>query len=501
VTSTQTPFRQRLIAESVRLHEDRLGRILDDPTAEARAREATGDFEQRILRRAEELALGRRLNETLEAVRPVRRGLLLAALLLALLAGITTSAAVFGQQNTVNIGWALSALLGLQLLMLLLWLVFMLYRPGSGTATTGTGTGTGGGLLGRALIGGFERLGRRWSRRPESALVIAAGAGLLRREALGRWVASSLTHGLWTAFCIGALVATVFALSVRQYDFVWGTTLLTEDSFVALMALLGTPAQWLGWPVPDEAVVRASRIGVEETRGRALWSGLLLSSLLFYGLLPRLLLTLLSIALARRGARRLRLDTSLPGYARLSERLGSHARSIGVLDPRPADLQTAAPEAPRGRPDPVTGAVLLIGMELERGSEGWPPRLPGVAWSTLGRADDRTQRQDVLAALRARVEPPGVVLVACSLARTPDRGAERFLAGVREQAAAPVWALLDEGHRLEARGIDRPGRVHHWQQAARRAGLEYVLEVNLDDPRHAGCRELVELVGSGEATA
>lgn len=492
MTSSQTPFRQRLIAESVRLHEDRLGRILDDPAAEARSREAAGDFEQRILRRAEGLALGRRLADTLEGMHPVRGWLVLAALLLALLAGITTSVAVFGQQATVNIGWALSALLGLQLLMLVLWLVFMLVRPGTGT----TASGSGGGLLGRALIGGFERLGRRWSRRPESALVLAAGVGLLRREALGRWVASSLTHGLWTTFCVGALVATIFALSVRQYDFVWGTTLLTEDSFVALMALLGAPAQWLGWPVPDEAVVRASRIGVEETRGRALWSGLLLSSLLFYGLLPRLLLTLFSVFLARRAARRLRLDTSLPGYARLSERLGAHARSIGVLDPRTADTPAALSEGPRGRPEPVTGTVLLIGMELERGSEAWPPRLPGITWSPLGRADDRAQRQDVLAALRARTEPPGVVLVVCSLARTPDRGAERFLAAVRGEAAAPVWALLDEGHRLEARGIDRPGRVHHWEQAARRAGLDHVLEVNLDDPRHAGCRELVALAGS-----
>jgi hypothetical protein len=158
------------------------------------------------------------------------------------------------------------------------------------------------------------------------------------------------------------------------------------------------------------------------------------------------------------------------------------------------------PEA-KGRPAPVTGTVLLIGLELERGSTDWPPRLPGMNWVVLGRADDRAQRHDVLAALRARAEAPGVVLVVCSLARTPDRGAERFLASVREQTPAPVWALLDEGRRLPARGIDRAGRVRHWQRAGQRAGLDHVLEVDLDDPHHAGSRELVELAGPGTVSA
>ena len=482
-----TPVRQRLVAEAIRLEEDRLGRILDDPAADARAREAGGDFEQRLLRRAGEMALGHRFAGTLEGLSQIRFWLLLGAMVLALLAGIGSAAAVFGQDATVNVGWALSALLGLQLLMLLLWVVFTVYRPKSG-----------GGTLGRAALAAVHGLGRRLSRRPESAVVLSASVGLLRRGGLGRWVASALTHGLWAMFCLGALIAAAFALSVRQYEFVWGTTLLTEGSFVALVAMLGAPAQWLGWPVPDAEVVRASRIGLEGFVGRELWSALLLSSILFYGLLPRAVLTLVSLLLVRRAAGRLRLDTSLPGYARLSDRLASHARSIGVLDPRPPETQGLEP-ALRTRPAPVHGPVLLIGLELERDSGAWPPRLAGVDWITLGRADDRSQRRDVLSALRARDAAPGVVLVLCSLARTPDRGAERFLAAVREQTRGPVWAVLDEGRTLAARGTQRAGRVRQWQLAGARADLDYVLEIDLDDARHPGTRELVELVGQGVA--
>lgn len=482
-----TPFRQRLVAEAVRLEEDRLGRILDDPAADARAREAGVGFEQRLVHRAGAMALGRRFAGTLEGLNQIRFWLLLGAGVLAVFAGIGSAAAVFGQDATVNIGWALSALLGLQVLMLLLWIVFTLYRPKGG-----------GGVLGRAALAVVHALGRRLSRRPESAVVLSASVGLLRRGGLGRWIASALTHGLWALFCLGALVGAAFALSVRQYEFVWGTTLLTEGSFVALVAMLSAPAQWLGWPVPDAEVVRASRIGLEGAVGRELWSGLLLSSILFYGLLPRAVLTLVSLLLVRRAAGRLRLDTSLPGYARLSDRLASHAHSIGVVDPSPPE--TAGMElASRGRPAPVHGPVLLIGLELERDSGDWPPRLAGVDWITLGRADDRSQRRDVLSALRARDAAPGVVLVLCSLARTPDRGAERFFAAVREQTRGPVWAVLDEGRTLAARGTEHAGRVRQWQLAGTRAGLDYVLEIDLDDQRHPGTRELVELVGQGAA--
>jgi hypothetical protein len=430
--------------------------------------------------------LGRRVEASLDGLTQIRAWLLFAVMLLAFLAGVGAAGAVFGRESTVNILVALSALLGLQLLMLLFWFLLSLYRPGKGRHQ--------GGMLGRAALASLHWLGRRFSHRPESALLLAASAGLMRREGLGRWVAGSLTHGLWALFSLGALLASLFALSVRQYDFVWGTTLLSEETFVLILGVVSAPVHGLGWPIPDAGLVSISRIGMGGGAGREVWSSFLLSALLLYGLLPRAVLALVSLVLARRAAGKLRLDTGLPGYARLSDRLDSPSRSMGVLDPRPME-QGAAIGRRRQRPHPVTGEVVLIGLELEREIQHWPPRLAGVDWTTLGRADERSQRQDVIAALRARSEVPGVVLVVCSLARTPDRGAERFLSAVRESTDAPVWAILDEGNRLEARGGDRALRVRQWEATVSRAGLAYALEVDLGNADHPGSRELAGLVG------
>jgi hypothetical protein len=492
VTPPPYRFRDRLIAEAVRLEEDRLGHIIDDPAAEVLAREAGGDFEQKVLERARHLDLGRRVEASLESLIQIRAWLLFAVLLTAFLAGVGAASAVFGRESTVNILVALSALLGFQLLMLLLWFALALYRPRRGGAQ--------GGLLGRAALATLHWAGRRFSHRPESALVLSASIGLMRREGLGRWVAGSLTHGLWALFSLGALVTSVFALSVRQYDFVWGTTLLSEQAFVLILGVFSAPVQALGGAVPDAALVAVSRIGMSGGAGREIWSSFLLFALMFYGLLPRTLLGLLSFLFARRAAGKLRLDTGLPGYARLSGRLDRPSQSIGVLDPRPMD-QGTTPGNRASRPRPITGQVVLIGLELERDSRHWPPRLAGMEWTPLGRADERTQRQDVIAALRARREPPGVVLVVCSLARTPDRGAERFLSLIRGSTEAPVWAVLDEGDRLEARGGDRASRVRQWEETASRAGLVYALEADLERADHPGSRELLELVGQDRARA
>lgn len=467
-----------------------MGRILEDPAAEAQAREAGGDFEQRIVHRATAMHAGWKHAEAWDRIRQAQGWVLAAAVLMALLTGISAAAAVFRDQSMVNIVWALATLLGLQLIMLVLWCLLILVRPAV----------SGGGGLGRAFMTGAHALGRRLYRGHETTVTLAAIFGLLRRDGLGRWIASLITHGLWTAFCVGALSWSTFELSVRQYDFAWGTTLLSEGTFVTLITVLGAPAEALGWLTPDAELVRASRLGAEVPAGREQWSALLLSVLLLYGLLPRLLLSILSVALATRAARRLRLDTTLPGYARLSDRLAARAHSIGVVDPQPPDVRDAS--APTTlRPGPIQGPILLIGLELERGEEGWPPRLPGIEWFTLGRADDRIQRQDVLSALRFQARPPGVVLVICSLARTPDRGAESFLVSVREVARAPVWAVLDEGDVLQMRGGDRAERACQWRERVGRAGLDYVLEANLDDARHPGSRELMALMGQKDTPA
>lgn len=488
-TTQPISFRQRLLAEAVRLEEDRLGRIIDTPEADTSARAVGGDFERRIIVRASQMPLGRRIAEVIQNLDVLRHTLVLVVPLLGLIAGMLAALAVFGPEATVNIGVALFTLLGLQLLMLMFWVLLLLFSLRGASPARG-------GMIGRGILVLVQRLGSRWSKHPETGLVLRAGGQLLRRSRLGQWLASTLTHTFWLAFGVGALLATVLLLSFRQYDFFWGTTLLSEESFMALMQLIAAPAQAWGWISMDTELMRASRLGGEVVvSAREYWSGFLLSMLVIYGILPRLVFLLLSGVYAWRSLLQLRLDTRLPGYARLSERLGAFSQSVGVLDPAPATLIISNSPAPQPMPVARQGAILVIGLELERGPEHWPPAVEGVDWIVLGRADDRRQRQDVLAALRAHQETVHVLIVICSLARTPDRGAERYLLELRAHTDAPLWMLLDERQRMQDKGGDPDLRAAQWQAVAQRVGVERVLEVELDAAQHPGLRELQARLG------
>jgi hypothetical protein len=483
LSGSTTAFRERWIAEAVRLDEDRRGAAFDDPRADHKARDIGGDFEKRLVIRAGALPAGREYRAVIERLRGPGIALLVVMVVMGLLAGGGSAAAVFGRDPLVNIGWALSLLLGFPTLMLLLWTAwaFLPIPQHSGQSLTG-----------RVAFGLF-RVGLRRTRLGAPAVsLLSALAGLLRSSSAGRWSAGMLTHALWAAFVLGALIVATWAMAVRQYDFVWGTTLLSPEHVVALLSILGAPAQWVGWPVPDPDLIRASRLDVGPYGGRESWSTLLLSTLLFFGLLPRVMLLVLASVLASRAFRNIRLDTSMPGYARLVHRVGVQARALGVTDPAPAPGPVEEGRSADRRSRPLYGEIVLIGFELERTRAQWPPGLPGVDWRVLGRADDRAQEADVLAGLDASSEATGVVLALCSLARTPDRGALRFLQRLRATVPSPLWLVLEEGSRLVSRGIDAPVRVQQWQDLGSAAGADWTVEVELDDPEHEGTIELRE---------
>ena len=62
-------LRQRLLAEAVRIHEDALGFAADEPAADERARAAGGNFEHRLVVRAEALTIARPLGDALHQLR------------------------------------------------------------------------------------------------------------------------------------------------------------------------------------------------------------------------------------------------------------------------------------------------------------------------------------------------------------------------------------------------------------------------------------------------
>ncbi|WP_197509403.1 DUF2868 domain-containing protein [Bordetella bronchialis] len=436
--SARVTFHDLWLAETVRLREEHWG-PLEDQDAVRQARRADGPVEDRILLRARLIARREGLDERLAQWRQ-GAGIAAAVLvILALLAGAGTAWSALGDgTRVVNIAWAAVALLGLHALTFLFWLASFAVRAG--------GRPTGGGLGGAWLW-----LARKLARGPDAALPPQALMTLLARAGAARWLFGAISHLLWLA-ALGAAVATALAvLSTARYRFAWATTLLPPDAFVGLTHVLGWLPALLGFAAPDADIVRLSDgTHTLPPAAQAQWAWWLIGLLIVYGVLPRLLAWVLSVARLRAARRRLRVDMALPGFAALRTRLQPPAETL--------DQEGASPvlHAPRiaAAPMPATGGQsVLAGVELADDMPWPPPGLPAHI-RVAGNLDSREQRhalQDALSQAPARR-----LLLACDARQTPDRGTLALIAELAGKAdETRVWLMTGQ----DTAGVDTCG-VH-----------------------------------------
>lgn len=428
------------LAEAVRLREAHWG-ALDDQRAVRVARQGPPDFAQRLMLRAQELGQAEQLPQHLAQWRQGGWLAMAALAVLAILAGGASALGALGDgTRAVNIVWALVALLGLHALTFLFWLASLLWPQAKGA---------------RGLGALWLWLMRRVARGPHAALIPSAFANLLAQAGMRRSLFGAISHLLWSLLLGAALVTMVFVLSTAQYQFVWATTLLSPDRFVALTQTLGALPAWLGFAVPDEALVRASDGStVLPALAQTQWSLWLLGVVVVFGLMPRLL------ALAWCGWRitharaRLTLDTTLPGFLELRERLLPTEQSLGIDRPVVDLHEPHLPVQPRL----AIGAGQHAIVALEPSPEApWPPyALPGDIVD-LGRVETREQRHRVLDALAA--QPAQRLLVVCDADQTPDRGSLALISELAGHAGEMgVW-------------VDAGTRRARWVEQLERAGV------------------------------
>jgi len=437
-------FESHWLAEAVRRREERSGPF-EDGHAVAAARAGGGDAESRILRRAQLVGEREGLVGAIASWTSRARLATLLLVALALASGFGAAEAVLGDgARAVNVVWALGGLLGVHLLSLLLWL--------AGLAVGGRDAG---GLLGRAWLA----LSSRLSRASETVDVTQALVGLLGPRRLLRWWLGAVTHGVWLAALVGAVVGLVVTLATRRYGFAWETTILPADVFVRAVRIVGwLPAQF-GFAMPDADAVRASGdAALSGEAARIAWSSWLVGCVVAYGVVPRLLLAGVCFGLWRFGRSRLRLDVALPGYAVLVPRLMPASERIGVTD---ADRGRIPGPHVGGRRGAATGRSVLVALELA-GQPGWPPPLPPGAIDA-GVIDSREDRKKVVAALR--VDPPARLLVACDARQSPDRGSLEVVAELSRHANDSRVLLV---------GAAQTGageRRQHWHDGLRGIGM------------------------------
>lgn len=447
----------------MRRHEEHHG-ALDDARIHADARATAPDFEGRLLHRADALGAREGWRDAILRWQARARVLLFAAAVLALVLGFGAAAGVLGDgTRPVNVVWTLGGLLGVHLFSMLLWLVTLALQGGA------RGGFQHGGVLGRAWLALTGFLDRS---KAAADLPLALG-GLLGRGRLAAWGVGAANHALWCAALLGATLGVLALLATRRYGFVWETTILPADTFVALSAALGALPGMLGFPVPDAATVAASGDApMLDEAGRRAWAGWLVGAVVVYGVLPRLVLALLCVALWRRGTRRLALDLSRPGYARLRPLLMPDSERIGVRDPEPAAMPRPRRHAAIARGD---GSAVAVALEL--GDDlSWPDVLdarfardggamavgadaaPARHWDDGGRLDSREQRRAARELFAAH--PPRRLLVAVDARQTPDRGSLGLIAELADHAQSiRVWpAGLDAREAVDAGTAGSVGR-------------------------------------------
>lgn len=400
-----------LLAETVRLVESEAP--LDDAEANRHAA-AAGTDEQRLLARAG--LLGRRLGlqEALQAWR-ARIGLAWVGLAaLVFLAGYGLIENLLGAGRTINAVLAFMVALGVHFLSLALWLLSL---PGDGRGASA--------VLARFSLGNLslwlaERLGGAAAHRRR---LPAAALALLERARLLPWLLGLLSHVIWAAAFLLALLGLWFMFSFREYRLSWETTILSSGFFTGFIDATGMLPRLLGFSAPDADALAASTDSVLRHRALAYW---LMGCIFTYGLLPRVLLALLSAAVVARRRARLALDTADPYFRKVLARIDEIGRTA-VVDPAPRAAAAMAGGDAWAAAD--AAAPALVGFELPPEC-AWPPPGLGAPALSINVSGAGDQLRDALRELdHAR---PSRILFVCDLAASPDRGTARFL----RQAAA-----------------------------------------------------------------
>lgn len=380
------------------------------------------EFVQRLSMRARLLIRDNALEDALQQPHQqfirARRICLIAAVVLG---GLAASQAV-SESSTLNIYWLLAVLLGFNTLSLLLWL--------SGIAMNLQSLSSG-------IVAQLASwLPYRHKQDPEiPSLASHAWWESCLTGTVGKWRISVLTHQFWLTYLSAGLVLLILLMLAKQYNFIWGTTLLPDSALPGLTQMLGTPLEGLGLKIPDNPQTVASRVGIQkqDAETRTAWATFLIGAVLVYGLLPRLLVLGFSLFMQNWSERRFKLDLYLPYYIELRQRLMAREVKAEVIDADPhAGVKPKEVERP---PENVAIPVnaQAFGIELDEATH-WPESVT----CRLNIIDQESHDQAM--ALIKNLNNP--LLLGVAAHRLPDRGVQRLIKELVDGCPARPWLIL-----------------------------------------------------------
>ena len=332
------------------------------------------------------------------------------------------------QTNVVNFFYVLVCLLGFHSLMLLGWLAMTLINQGKQSSNWFASF-----VSPSYLIRGKDD-------------VTQAAVNLYERQLQHsgmRWYLGRFSHQLWLATLTGMLLAIIFLLIVRQYSFSWESTLLSDQALITLTQVLGWLPSMVGFDVPDSTAIVQSRLVTDAMPLSVArqWAGLLVGSLLMYGIVPRAIAWAFCALMFRR--KKMRLDIKLPYYQKI---LNFWQRHVVDAD----DFKEApAPIAPKAQVSAGKKLVALLEYPAEQ-NQWWQSGFDtGITDTTdienFGILDDREDMARLKAYLDAN---PVQVLLGIHFKALPDRGTLRKLDQIANHAKHGLIVQLLEDNSL-----------------------------------------------------
>ncbi|ABE75080.1 DUF2868 domain-containing protein [Psychrobacter cryohalolentis] len=332
------------------------------------------------------------------------------------------------QTNVVNFFYVLVCLLGFHSLMLLGWLVMTLINQGKQSSNWFASF-----VSPSYLIRGKDD-------------VTQAAVNLYERQLQHsgmRWYLGRFSHQLWLATLTGMLLAIIFLLIVRQYSFSWESTLLSDQALITLTQVLGWLPSMVGFDVPDSTAIVQSRLVTDAMPLSVArqWAGLLVGSLLMYGIVPRAIAWAFCALMFRR--KKMRLDIKLPYYQKI---LNFWQRHVVDAD----DFKEApAPIAPKAQVSAGKKLVALLEYPAEQNQWWQSGFVTGITDTTdienFGILDDREDMARLKAYLDAN---PVQVLLGIHFKALPDRGTLRKLDQIANHAKHGLIVQLLEDNSL-----------------------------------------------------
>ncbi|RCX06685.1 DUF2868 domain-containing protein [Marinomonas foliarum] len=313
------------------------------------------------------------------------------------------------QSNQANIFWLFIILLGFHMLNLAVWTLTML--------TTMKQQANSKGMLLSLLIFINNKVSKH------SHIEKNVSAAYLHWQCpnhTNKWLISSLSHGAWGCYLLAGWIMTLLLLLTNQINFVWETTLLSDEAFIKLTQTLSVIPQWFGISLPNQLDILASRVDLisQTAATRQHWANFLLASIMIYGVFPRVFLTLVCLSIYR--VKRAMLPLSTQERIIKNRYRQPESQSRHILDTEHnSDSQAGGEHISELRSELPKSAFLQHWALFEWSTETPRPLHPAKSLTMLNSREEQSHFLEV-----THNEPMYLLVNA---QQSPDRGTRRFL--------------------------------------------------------------------------